>query len=409
MSGDNFAADREVWLRQILSDRTLPPLAVPVALDLALRFNSKTRECFPHQDTVASAIGKNSNSVYKALRQLADAGYIRTTSPNGKRGGNTYRMVVRSDRNGSACDPSEDDEGLVYPPGRKDDRAVYPPLREDQEAAYPPVGEVNGSVNPPVGEGAILPPGRAQFSRGGGAITLEENLRKEPSAVPSSAAIEPRARSAAAVSPMSDEEMLRRLRNAASLRIEEGPGTRNLQPIQDLMAEGADFDRHIIPAVLDVVPSFSTPLRTWKAGPLVRAIRDRMVAEPEQSHDIRGVKVRESRILAVTRRYIETGIWPKETKDRWGPAPDEFGTCIPRSLLRWTPAEGPMPEVEFRGNLIPEGSLRMMVFLWQRTGAWNGAWGYEPDDPRTAVPPAFRREKLPQPAPEPNIDEDLPF
>lgn len=95
-TGEYFAARLAGWQFQVSADLVLAPTALRVALVLPYWLNSKTEECFPSQQTVATEIGCTERAVREALKQLVSRGHLaRKPGKRGSYGTNTYKMVLR--------------------------------------------------------------------------------------------------------------------------------------------------------------------------------------------------------------------------------------------------------------------------------------------------------------------------
>jgi hypothetical protein len=71
-----FAEMKDTWLLQVARDATLKRNAVKVAIYIAIRLNSKSREAFPSPETIAKDIGLSRATVFKMLGQLETAGHL---------------------------------------------------------------------------------------------------------------------------------------------------------------------------------------------------------------------------------------------------------------------------------------------------------------------------------------------
>ena len=455
MTADDFNRDRDIWLRRVLSDRSLTPLAVPVAVDLALRFNRSTRDCFPHQRTIAEAIGASRNGVTKALLQLATSGYVEAGSPDGRRNGNTYRMVL----NGSGHAPAGEHNGSGHAPAGEHNGSGHAPAGEHNGSGHAPAGEHNGSGHAPAGEHPMLPVGSTLCSRGGAPITSEGNFRKEPPAPPSSLSPVPRPTTteagADAAAPLSDHDLWGELANAAMWNVDDGSGIHDVQPIRDLMAEGLDLHRVILPAIGSRVPMLSKPLQTWRAGWLLDAIRAQVrnaatiaalvpstaptpspalavVAAPppepikpapprnvpppaksapppqrartprpfdidadevptEQVHRVGNRTIAASDLRLIVNDYFETGSW----SDDMGPVPGAEGCLLPPTLSTWTPPSGEDPLIRLPGQMPKAEASVWTLVNWYRQGMpWPEFFGTEPGTPGCLLPQRFQDAAL---------------
>jgi hypothetical protein len=92
-----FTADQFRWLRQVASDRELPPSAARVAIALTQYLNHKTGRAWPAQETLAATLGLTSRAVRASLAAMARQGHITTDGHcnGGRHRHNVYRMALK--------------------------------------------------------------------------------------------------------------------------------------------------------------------------------------------------------------------------------------------------------------------------------------------------------------------------
>jgi Helix-turn-helix domain len=87
-----FAALKFKWLEQVAVDRQLPPLAASVCIWLCRHFNlDEDGAAWPHQETIAQALGISRRWVIKVLQALVERGYL-FSEQRGQDQPNLYRM-----------------------------------------------------------------------------------------------------------------------------------------------------------------------------------------------------------------------------------------------------------------------------------------------------------------------------
>jgi hypothetical protein len=96
-----FTAFKFDWLRQIASDRQLPPAAAPVAIVLADEYlNQETGDAWPAIDTLAAAIGRSVTQTREALQKMAGLDHVVTDLTRGGKGQvNRYRPILKPSGN----------------------------------------------------------------------------------------------------------------------------------------------------------------------------------------------------------------------------------------------------------------------------------------------------------------------
>ena len=103
---DAHTRDRLRWLDQVMADRDLTPFAFSVAYVVASHVSRETGDAWPSQARIAEVVRSTERGVRKAIDQLVDFGHLHTTAPNGRKGGNRYRLVLLAptsfDRNGGS-------------------------------------------------------------------------------------------------------------------------------------------------------------------------------------------------------------------------------------------------------------------------------------------------------------------
>lgn len=129
--------------------------------------------------------------------------------------------------------------------------------------------------------------------------------------------------------------LLARLREAGKGNIDEtSTGILNLAPLLGLVANGADVDLDILPAIANSVPRLKKPLRSWAVSWLHEEISEwranrlrKAGATPMPASDD---QVRRMHRLWVE-RYLDTGgAW----EPGWGPLPGDEGCVVPIELVR---------------------------------------------------------------------------
>jgi len=92
------------WLQQIADDRSLPPVAMRLAVKLATKYfngdifrEHQIHEAFPRQDTLASDLKIAERSIGRNVAALKARGHLIVIEPTCKGGQNRYRAVVSED------------------------------------------------------------------------------------------------------------------------------------------------------------------------------------------------------------------------------------------------------------------------------------------------------------------------
>lgn len=94
--------DVQAFLRQVVSDRMLPPRAFHVAFLLTEGLNTKRHretgslEVWPKQSTLARQLLVSERTIRETLDALEALGHIRR-GKSGFRNGNRYRLILRAD------------------------------------------------------------------------------------------------------------------------------------------------------------------------------------------------------------------------------------------------------------------------------------------------------------------------
>jgi len=85
------------WLDQVSLDRELPPLALPVCVQLCPAFNlAYDGTAWPFQDTIAARLGVRREKINKAIAALVARGHLESIR-QGRDKPNAYRMVVKDE------------------------------------------------------------------------------------------------------------------------------------------------------------------------------------------------------------------------------------------------------------------------------------------------------------------------
>lgn len=125
--------------------------------------------------------------------------------------------------------------------------------------------------------------------------------------------------------------LLVRLIDACQNRVADGPGIDDLSPIMELIAEGVSVDHDIVPALGELVPALSKPLRTWRAPFVLAAIRDYHAERLKAGGPTTPANV--ARQERVWRYMLEQFFDQRNWYDGWGPEPGEEGCRVPRELI----------------------------------------------------------------------------
>lgn len=125
--------------------------------------------------------------------------------------------------------------------------------------------------------------------------------------------------------------LLVRLIDACQNRVADGPGIDDLSPIMELIAEGVSVDHDIVPALGELVPALSKPLRTWRAPFVLAAIRDYHAERLKAGGATTPATV--VRMDRVWRYMLEQFFDQRNWYDGWGPEPGEEGCRVPRELI----------------------------------------------------------------------------
>lgn len=123
----------------------------------------------------------------------------------------------------------------------------------------------------------------------------------------------------AAAMTISPNDLHRRLVDAAQGHIVPGPATEIVKPILDLVAQGCDLERHVLPAIRAVVPNLTKPLGSWGASFLRKEIlalkdQDGTRATPSDDPKVRlpgGIVWPESSLIDAIAKWVENPrSWP---------------------------------------------------------------------------------------------------
>ena len=68
-----FCRKQFLWLRQVVSDPTLPPMAAKVAIALTRYFNRETGVAYPAHDTLAAELGVSDRTIRATISTMIEA------------------------------------------------------------------------------------------------------------------------------------------------------------------------------------------------------------------------------------------------------------------------------------------------------------------------------------------------
>lgn len=160
----DFGKLRNIWLDQVVADRTVSPLAFKVAYIVANRYlNRQSGEAWPTQETLARAVEVTPRAIRKALGLLIDGGHISVTRARGRAAVNRYRLAI-NERNDSSS--NEAFEG--------NDSSSQDDLKRNNSSAQKPENIALTGTPVPLAE-------EPQFLQN----LHEENLRSKEGIVPS--------------------------------------------------------------------------------------------------------------------------------------------------------------------------------------------------------------------------------
>lgn len=158
-------------------------------------------------------------------------------------------------------------------------------------------------------------------------VTLESRIQNPEREIDNSLSESSTSRPRAAVRDGALDE----LRRAANGNVDDG--ATNIEPIAELIAQGADFDADVIEIVRQNVPRLRQPLRTWGAMWFRNAVlehrADRLGAEgvrllPDPEDPERRTRLQRNKVS----QWL-TGMWPPT----WGPEPDDPASDIPIEVV----------------------------------------------------------------------------
>jgi hypothetical protein len=244
MSSTAFVRQVFAWLHQVNGDDKLPGSAVKVAVYLSSMFNEEEEDgvAWPSCKTIAAAIRKSEATVIDCVRHLEERGHLRVAWGKQGRGcSNRYWMITK---------PQE---------------AKVSEHRKPQEAKVSAARKTSVSDS----ENLSFHPGKPQPAK----ETLSKDSSKEPSSSSNGAGIvegkqHPYGR------------LLAQLLKAAGDNVERDKwgiayGIDSVEPI--LMLRDHDrcsLEQDILPAITELVPTLTEPLKTWNDS----RIRDACIA-----------------------------------------------------------------------------------------------------------------------------------
>jgi Helix-turn-helix domain len=101
-----------LWLQQVATDRTLPPMAASLAIVLAGYVNQRSGDAWPTQETLANAVAVNIRSVRRTIAELVERGHLEVVSSRGWHRPNSYRPIWKDRTATPGLDPSRPDSSV---------------------------------------------------------------------------------------------------------------------------------------------------------------------------------------------------------------------------------------------------------------------------------------------------------
>ncbi len=95
--GTVFAAQLQLWIAQVVCDRSLwpHPTAIRLAMLIAVHLNRTTFECFPSQRRLAALLGVKEEAVRRAVLVLANANHLTFIPGRGQGIASRYRPTIQ--------------------------------------------------------------------------------------------------------------------------------------------------------------------------------------------------------------------------------------------------------------------------------------------------------------------------
>ena len=82
------------WQRHVIKDRSLSPLAVRVAIEMALSFDRTEQETIRSHKYFMDTFGAARNGIQKAINEISDAGYLIVIRDKNKGAANRYSLTL---------------------------------------------------------------------------------------------------------------------------------------------------------------------------------------------------------------------------------------------------------------------------------------------------------------------------
>ncbi|MGY4254582.1 hypothetical protein ACVI1L_001650 [Bradyrhizobium sp. USDA 4516] len=169
-----------LWLRQVAVDRSLPPLALNVAVILAQHVGQRTGDAWPRQETIANALGITDRTVRRNVTSLVARGHLDVVGSGGRAKPNSYRPILKNPTRASGNGAENPDGNSVHlsdqnpdansvrvsdqKPGRA--RSVNPDARgRNPDAARQKPGRTASAQELPNELPIELPKGTTQYAR----------------------------------------------------------------------------------------------------------------------------------------------------------------------------------------------------------------------------------------------------
>lgn len=88
------------WQRHVIKDRSLRPLAIRIAIEMALSFDREKQETIRSHNYFKELLGASRSNIQKGIDQIADAGYLIIIRDKNKGAANRYSLSLPRNEGG---------------------------------------------------------------------------------------------------------------------------------------------------------------------------------------------------------------------------------------------------------------------------------------------------------------------